>query len=186
MSEVVLQKLQYGDEDFLFHLMNSDQAIIDASLKSDYSKWKKMVEWAVKNPKDLFWKISVNDSGTTELKDAVECGYLGFTGTKGKLSLESIARNVVDTPEKKYLVLEIYILKEYRGRDIGTVAYNQAVEKIQEEFANQEIIVFASTYNTNTKAQRFFIESLGMELSHYYSHISTVFKKRYPPLKPKE
>ncbi len=174
MAEVVLTKLKIGDEDFLHRLMTSDQEILDFSLQSDLSKWKKTVEWSVRNPKDLFWKILVNDGD-----GFVECGYIGFTPAKGKLSLETIAKNIVDSSEWKHLVLEIYILKEYRGRDIGTVAYNQAIEKIMEEYPGIKITVFASTYNTNMRAQRFFLDSLNMELSHYYSWISTVFKKTY-------
>lgn len=170
---VTLHKLESGDERFLHHLMTSDQAIIDASLKSDFNKWQKLVEWAVKDPEDKYWKIRVDD---------VNAGYLGFSSPKGKLSFDSIRSQLVETDTSTFLVLEIYLLKEFRGRDIGNIAYHQAIERIREMIPKKTINVYASTYMTNLKAQRFFVDILGMTLSHYYSSISVVFKAEYSSL----
>lgn len=167
---ITLHKLRNGDEHFLYGLMNSDQDIINASLKSDFSKWQKMVEWAVKNPDDLYWKIKLDD---------VDCGYIGFAPIKGKISLDPIRRKLRD--DDINLVLEIYLLKEYRGRSIAKYAYQESIAKIRSMYPEQIIKIFASTYITNTKAQRFFVDGIGMSLSHYYKDISVIFIDEYHP-----
>ena len=176
---VTLHKLIPGDEYFLHRLMTSDQAIIDASLKSDFNKWQKLVEWSVKDPEDKYWKIKVQDLSGIEPVDA---GYIGFSSPKGKLSFDSIRSQLVESDSNTYLVLEIYLLKEFRGRDVGNIAYHQAIERIREMMPKKTINVYASTYMTNLKAQRFFTDVLGMVLSHYYSWISVVFKVEYSSL----
>lgn len=150
----MLRRLKYGDENFLFKLMNLDEDNLKYSLPSSLEKWKKTVDWSIKDgDNDLYWIITYKGE---------DCGYIGFSDAKNKPSIKQI------NPENS-LFLEIYLYKEFRGLGIAYNAYKEARSKIKDKK------IYASTYNTNLKAQRFFADTLGMNLSHYYKNISTVY-----------
>lgn len=126
-----------------FSLEDEDQ-ITDILLRNiDYAgrikNVKKMIEWNILHQDDLYRKI-VNDNN-----DII--GYIGYDDASLKENTRKFA-----TPNDLYL--EIYLHPNYTNKGLGVEIFKRSLEYIPLNKSK----IYASTYTSNLRAQRFLIK----------------------------
>lgn len=155
---ISLERFELSDVDRLTEIM---QANIEAAGRT--KDYKKFIEWNLEHPEDLYWKIVLRtespdisfESGSDSSLKSSEffIGYIGFAQASTKLTTRDFAG-------PKDLFLEIYLDPEYTGKGYGEEAFKASLKRLPRDTRR----IYASTYISNVKAQRFFISKLGMKV----------------------
>lgn len=106
--------------------------------------WKSFIEWNISHPEDTYWKISL---------DGRLVGYIGYADATRKPTTRYHAKT-------GDLYLEIYLDPEFTGLGIGEESFKKSLEILK---TTKKYKIYASTYTSNTRAQKFFQTKLDMK-----------------------
>lgn len=162
-----LQEITTADSVDLFSIMseNPESQVYVKNLKY----WENFAKYAEENKHtELSWLVK------NMAKDSI--GFISFSRNK-PMSDSLIKRKNLSWTEGD-VTLSIYIKKAFQGSGLGKIILNKAVEKLPE----QNRTIFASTYTSNEKANKFFktekFEKVGSGFVKG-SHL-TIYRKVYP------
>lgn len=141
--------------------LNSDAA---GTRKKDYLKF---IQWNMDTPSDPYWKIVMREvsevNEVCEIPEVYEVsevretmiGYIGYDDATRKPTTKFLA-----SPGD--LFLEIYLHPDFSGQGIGKLMYDESLKKL-DEIKLTKYKIYASTYISNVRAQKFFKTRLMMD-----------------------
>ena len=169
--ELKLDKFEITDLKDLSRIMEMN---LDASGRN--KDWKKFIQWNIDHPEDLYWKIlyghhnydSDDDSGARDggASDLVMVGYIGYSDATRKPTTKAIA-----LPGD--LFLEIYLDPNYTGIGLGEKSFNESIRVMGLKGLKGRYTIFASTYISNVRASKFFVNTLKMNFIDYNKKFNT-------------